>query len=264
MKAHINGISIVAPGISTPEDAQHLLSGAGVWEHKPIEIKQPDLLPANERRRTTEVIRLALQALRPLIRDNDDLQSIATVFASAYGDLDISDKICLSLLGEPKQVSPTLFHNSVHNAPSGYWAIAATNTAPSVSLSGGSNTFTAGLLEAMAQVTSENRTVLLVIYDIPKADGILYTTLQEYPVAVALRLGVTAEPGTYGTISVKLVEGVVDAPLCRNVSLNRLLTGCGSVMTGLPLLEGLIRRSRQTVSLQYGLTQHLQIKVSHG
>jgi hypothetical protein len=54
-----------------------------------------------------------------------------------------------------KMVSPTLFHNSVHNTPAGYFSIATGIQTASVSLSAGDNTFSAGLIEALTQVLIE-------------------------------------------------------------------------------------------------------------
>src|SRR5262249_34582118 len=64
-------------------------------------------------------------------------------------------------------VSPTRFHNSVHNAPAGYWAIALSNRAPSTSLCANDASFGAGLLEAIAYIATENEPSLLVAYDLP-------------------------------------------------------------------------------------------------
>ena len=43
-------------------------------------------------------------------------------------------------------ISPTQFHNSVHNAAAGYWHIAAGSAAPSLSVGGHDGAFAAGLL----------------------------------------------------------------------------------------------------------------------
>jgi uncharacterized repeat protein (TIGR01451 family) len=49
--------------------------------------------------------------------------SSPSVFSSAHGDLAIVDALCRSLAQDPQLLSPMRFHNSVHNATSGYWAI---------------------------------------------------------------------------------------------------------------------------------------------
>jgi hypothetical protein len=48
---------------------------------------------------------------------------VPCVFASAHGDLSINDYMCGTLASDPTVLSPTKFHNSVHNAAVGYWTI---------------------------------------------------------------------------------------------------------------------------------------------
>ena len=55
----------------------------------------------------------------------------------------------------------------MHNAAAGYWSLAHDTHAPSTSLCAGTASFSAGLLEACAQVGCEHRAVLLIAYDIP-------------------------------------------------------------------------------------------------
>ena len=71
------------------------------------------------------------------------------------------------LATDGREVSPTRFHNSVHNAPSGYWAVATGSREPSTSLCAYDASFAAGLLEAAAQATVDDRPVTLVAYDLP-------------------------------------------------------------------------------------------------
>src|SRR3546814_16767116 len=52
-----------------------------------------------------------------------DPASLPSVFASTHGDLPIMDYMCATLASEPRTISPTKFHNSVHNAAAGYWTI---------------------------------------------------------------------------------------------------------------------------------------------
>lgn len=96
-----------------------------------------------------------------------DVSSLASVFASAHGDLPIVDYLCATLATDPMQLSPTRFHHSVHNAAAGYWSIATHDTAPASAIAAGDETFAAGLLEAATQACAEHRPVLLVAFDTP-------------------------------------------------------------------------------------------------
>ena len=58
----------------------------------------PETLPVNARRRITPAIRIAMQAAAEAIRASAlDAASVATVFVTSNGDLDISDRICKAL-----------------------------------------------------------------------------------------------------------------------------------------------------------------------
>jgi hypothetical protein len=92
---------------------------------------------------------------------------LPTVFASSGGDGDVCHSLCEALASDDRQISPTRFHNSVHNAPSGYWGIALGATARSTSLCAFDASFGAGLLEAVVQVVQTRRPCLLIAYDAP-------------------------------------------------------------------------------------------------
>jgi hypothetical protein len=92
---------------------------------------------------------------------------LASVFASSGGDGQILHELLEALASAERQVSPTRFHNSVHNAPAGYWSIALRSHAPSTSLCCYDWSFAAGLLEAGAQCVTDGVSVLLVSYELP-------------------------------------------------------------------------------------------------
>lgn len=127
----------------------------------------PLALPANERRRSSQVVRLALacaeQALAGSLFAADQIRS---VFASDEGTGEVCQQM-LEALATTGQVSPSLFHNSVHNAPSGYFSIATQNRQASVSVSLGAESFAAGLLCAVSEACSSGQPVLLLAYDAP-------------------------------------------------------------------------------------------------
>ncbi len=168
MRVFVEGVGLLAPGLAGWPASQPVLRGEAAFQ--PVEIALPPVaqLPPAERRRTGAVVKLAiavgLEALAQVGRDPADM---ATVFTSSGSDGDTIDAILTVLATEQREVSPTRFHNSVHNAPSGYWALACAATAPSTSLCGYDGSFAIGLLDAAAQATAENRAVTLIAYDLP-------------------------------------------------------------------------------------------------
>ena len=132
----------------------------------------PPLLPAAERRRAPESVAVALEVAREAVAAVSpmhaiDASSLASVFASAHGDLAIVDYLCATLADDPTLLSPTRFHHSVHNAAAGYWSIATHDTGPASAIAAGDETFAAGLLEAATQACAEDRPVLLVAFETP-------------------------------------------------------------------------------------------------
>jgi len=126
-----------------------------------------DLLPPNERRRAPESVLLAAAAAGQAVQMSGlDPATLPCVFASAHGDQAITDYMCQTLATAPAELSPTKFHNSVHNAPAGYWTIATHCHASSSAVSGGDASFGAGLLEAASLAVADERDVLLACYDI--------------------------------------------------------------------------------------------------
>ena len=91
--------------------------------------------------------------------------TLASVFTSSGGDGLNCHEICQVLASADRQLSPTRFHNSVHNAAAGYWSIATGATAAANALCAHDASFGAGLLEALCQVAVEERCVLLIAYD---------------------------------------------------------------------------------------------------
>lgn len=124
-------------------------------------------LPANERRRAPESVLLAVEvAGQAVAMSGLAAAELPCVFSSAYGDQLISDYMCTTLAHAPTELSPTRFHNSVHNAPAGYWTIATGCHAPSSAITAGHASFGAGLLEAATLCATEHQPVLLVCSDI--------------------------------------------------------------------------------------------------
>ena len=126
----------------------------------------PQLLAPNERRRTPETVAVALEvALAACTDAGRDPATLASVFASTHGDLNLTDYLCETLAGEPRSISPTRFHKSVHNPAAGYWTIGAGCMHPATALSAYGATFAQGLLEALVQLATGHAAVLLAAYD---------------------------------------------------------------------------------------------------
>lgn len=149
----------------------------------------PMILAANERRRAPDAVLLALEvASAALAMSGWAAEDVASVFASAHGDLPITDALCKTLAADPRLLSPTRFHHSVHNAASGYWAIGSGSTAASTALAAADASFATGLLEALVQCTADAQPVMLVAYDTEAVGALTSVNSSRGLLAVALVL----------------------------------------------------------------------------
>jgi hypothetical protein len=167
LEVAIEGVGVCAPGMADWNTARDLLKHALTPDAADFPKPAPALLAPNERRRAPDSVLLALAvAEQACAMAQRPPRELANVFASAYGDLAINDYLCGVLARAPAELSPTKFHNSVHNAPAGYWTIATGCMASSTALSAGKASFAAGLLEAATIAASEAAPTLFVAFDI--------------------------------------------------------------------------------------------------
>jgi hypothetical protein len=167
----VNGIGLFGPGLSDWAHAREVLAGRAPYVPATAAPPPAELLPATERRRATPSTRVALavaqQALRSAAAAAIDPRSVPTVFATSSGNPDILHDLCEMLAAGDTQISPTKFHNSVHNAAAGYFSIGLASLRASTSICAYDVTAAAGLLEAVVQAADARGPVLLVSYDFP-------------------------------------------------------------------------------------------------
>jgi hypothetical protein len=166
LSAYVGGLGILGPGLANWPEAAALLSGQREYRQAATVLPTPTILPAAERRRTGRVVKLALGiALEATSQAGEDPAALASVFSSSGADGHNCHELCQALSLAGREISPTRFSNSVHNAAAGYWSIGMGAMAESNVLCAFDASFAAGLLEAMTQVAVDQRPVLLVAYD---------------------------------------------------------------------------------------------------
>ncbi len=116
----IAGIGLLGPGLPGWAASRAVLTGAEPWRHGEVALPPPAILPATERRRTGPVARLALAvATEAAAASGLPAASLRPVFGSGNGDSITVGGILDALTRPDGFVSPTQFHNSVHNAAAG-------------------------------------------------------------------------------------------------------------------------------------------------
>ncbi len=129
---------------------------------------KPQIIPANERRRAPLPVRLAVESSWQASQmAKVDPKELSCVFVSGFGDTQLTDYMCKVLAGDSKELSPTKFHNSVHNAAAGYWTISTGCEKAANSVAGFENSVSVTLLEGMIQCVEENKPILLTFFDAP-------------------------------------------------------------------------------------------------
>ena len=164
----VSGIGLLGPGLISWAGGRALLQAPGLWQAAATVVPAPNRLPATERRRAGLMVKASIVVADESLAGSDlDPSCLATVFSSSTGDPSNCHLLCEALAAPDRLVSPTRFTNSVHNAPAGYWHIAAQSRAASTSLAAFDASFAAGLLEAAVQCTATGQAVLLVACDVP-------------------------------------------------------------------------------------------------
>lgn len=252
------GVGLMAPGLPDWAGARAVLRGEVPYAPQPLPAPSPAALPANERRRATLGTRLTLavteQASAGLALDPTTLPA---VFAASESDLGIIDRLCTDIFGHRIPVSPTVFHNSVHNAVAGYWSIAQGCRAASTSLSAWDGSLAAGLLEAAAQLAQAPRPLVLTAYDLPGPPLLAAHRPLTGPCACALVLAAgpgdaATMPAPLATLALELAAAGAPEPLPSTLGadLEALRTGNPAARV-LPLLWRLAVGAAGTVRLPY-------------
>ena len=168
MQVGIAGVGLLSAGLDGWVKGRAVLAGTSSFSPGSAPEPEPTLLPANERRRSSDAVRWAMHvAHEAVLQSAIDAKDVATVFASSGGEMGVLDKLCRALTTADRALSPTLFHQSVHNTAAGYWGIATGCRQSSTALSSYDDSSAVGLLEAVAYATVEERPVLFVAYDLP-------------------------------------------------------------------------------------------------
>jgi hypothetical protein len=249
LTAYIDGISVIGPGLADWSAAEAVLAGRAAYAPSPTALPPPMALPAAERRRTGRIVKLAIAAgLEATGRAGLDAATLVTVFSSSGGDGDNCHEICQTLATPERQLSPTRFHNSVHNAPAGYWSIATGAMAASTALCAYDASFAAGLLEALAQVVVEKRPVLLIVCD----TGYPPPLHEKRPIGDAFGMAFVLAPAlgvrSVACLSAALGDDAVDCLDQRELEALRLAAPAGR---SLPLLALIARRQAGKVAVEY-------------
>jgi hypothetical protein len=284
----VAAVALRGPGLLDWEASRPVLRGDAAYRAAPLVLDPPAQLSAAERRRAVPSVKLALGVAASCVGQLGcvkagfgppgfdeagldqvglDQAGLPAVFASSGADGETIAAILAALVTPGREVSPTRFHNSVHNAPSGYWGIATRSREAVTSVSCFDASFAAGLLEAAVQALTSRRKVLLVAYDLPYPEPLNRLRPVETGFGVALLLtpprgGASGEAagGVPGDVSGRAaaelrvaIGGAGEPSRCTDPGLEALRRG-NPAARSLPLL----------VQLACGSTGRIRLELSRG
>lgn len=262
MRVFVEGIGVLGPGLNGWPASRPLLAGEAPYVPMPAVVPASNLLPAAERRRTGLPVKLALAAgQEAFLHAGRDAALTASVFTSSAGDGENLHDICATLASPEREISPTRFHNSVHNAPAGYWSIATRTQAASTSLCAFDASFAAGLLDAAVQVAVDGIPVALIAYDQPYPEPLHSVRAIAASFGVALVLSPQASKHAFATLDLHFEPGPANATRMADDALDALRAGAPAARS-LPLLAALARGTAAVVVLACGEDNYLRIEVT--
>lgn len=250
LRVYVESIGLFGTGFENWVQGAAILRGEHPFVATDFLLPSPEWLPPAERRRTSDIIRLALCAGREaLTAANHAVTDTYTVFSSSGGSGEVIHQICESLAAPEREVSPTRFHNSVHNAPAGYWGIATRNEWPSTSLCAHDASFAAGMLEAAAQAAVCAQPALLLAHDLryPEPLNGVRAVMGLFSVALLLRSTKTSEAKC--SIEVSIAANEFSETVMRHAALENFRTA-NPAARSLPLLAAMANRSNESVILE--------------
>jgi len=262
IEAYIEGVGLCGPGLTGWESSRAILAGVRPYVSMPAVVPPSSLLPANEQRRMVLTVKLAMAVgSEAVFHAGRDAAATPTVFTSSGGDGDTVHQILESLATPEREVSPTRFHNSVHNAPAGYWSIATRSHEPTTALCAYDASFAAGLLDAVAQANAEDRPIALIAYDLPYPEPLNTVRPIVSLFGTALVLSPRAADHSLARLTIALRRAENESTPMPDPALEKLRRG-NPAARSLPLLAALARHAAETVAVEYMGGKHLMVELA--
>lgn len=227
---------------------------------------KPQIIPANERRRAPLPVRLAVESSWQASQMAElDPKELSCVFVSGFGDTQLTDYMCKVLAGESKELSPTKFHNSVHNAAAGYWTISTGCEKAANSVAGFENSVSMTLLEGMIQCIEEDKPILLTFFDAAVSE--ILTDIMGPGDSFSCSIVIVPESFSHQSDYAKKITATLEQASCEWPALNDCSDVIKTSYTNnpsarvVPLLELLISESNSTIELPLSEQTALSVRV---
>lgn len=258
-RIYVDGLACWSPQTPDWSSTRAALRGEAALLDPPARRPAPELLAPTERRRAPDTVAIALEVASRAVAQSGRLTAeLPSVFTSAHGDLAINDYMCSTLVAEPAAISPTRFHNSVHNAAAGYWTIGTGCMQASTALTAYLHSFAHGLLEAASQCIADQRSILLVAYDIAAQGPLGSVTTSRGMLAVAMVLAPERSAQSIGQLDWQLKPSSNTPPGPASAAAQAL--AINAIADCLPLLEAIANEPDFALELPLGESLVLQLE----
>lgn len=256
LQVFVDGVGLYAPGFNGWEHARAVLAAPHTYHATPLQLPAINALPAAERRRLGVAVTLTMAAGYDATQQSPIAPALlSTVFSSSAGDADNCHHILEALASTDRAISPTRFHNSVHNASAGYWHIAAHSRQPSTSLSAYDTGFGAALLETVTQICSNAHPCLLVASDTPYRPPLHDVRSVTHAFGVALVLTQQRRASSLCSLTLSLTE---EPAHCMSTADLEAMRCNVPAARALPLLLALATKQRHVV-IEYLQGMHISV-----
>jgi Beta-ketoacyl synthase, N-terminal domain len=263
-RVFIEGIALWAPLLPGWDAARAILRGEAqpaAAEAARVTRPAPAVLAPTERRRAPDSVAVALEVASAACESSGRAPSaLPSVFASTFGDTGVSDYLCGQLARAPLETSPTKFHNSVHNAAAGYWAIATGCPEPYTAITAHRHTFGAGLALASTHALVDETAILYVAYDIETPGPLATMAPSRGVLGAALVLAPAPSPRTLAHLDLRVAQGEVRATQPR--AANAALAEGNAMASCLALFEALADTVGREVVLTLAPRLALRLEVA--
>jgi hypothetical protein len=262
MRLYLEGIGLCAGALPNWPEGREVLAGRVPYRETEIVMAASALLPPAERRRTTDTVKLAMTVgAEAVTHAGLRAENVPSVFTSSGGDGKTITAILEVLASPQREVSPTRFHNSVHNAPAGYWSIATRCREASTSICAYDFSFAAGLLEAATRALTEQCPVLLVAYDVPYPLALDACRKIAAPFGAALVLSPHRTANSLADLSIELRMKPGPETMLTDLAIEALRAGVPAARA-LTLLTAMARGGKQDVIIAHVADNGLAISVT--
>lgn len=260
LTCYIDGIGLLGPGFGDWPAGRAVLAGQTAYQYQKTVLSAPASLPPAERRRCGPIVKLSLAVgYEAAAAAGLDVSALPTVFSASGADGGNCHEICEMLASDDRQISPTRFHNSVHNAAAGYWSIATGAMASSSVLCAYDASFGAGLLEAMTQAIVDNTSTLLIACDTTYPEPL--RAARPIPDEFGVGLVFAPQPGvkSFARIRVALTSGPADR--LTDGALEKIRTAIPAARS-LPMLRALAIGKATTMVIDYLDSSRLAVEIA--